>query len=80
MRMLLVQHKDGDAWVNSVREDLIAHGGEVLGALFYTMVEAQAYITAMCGLIHCGGNRDDFRVIEVVDDGVGLTYGAEVRS
>jgi hypothetical protein len=69
MRMLLVQHKDGDAWVDSVREDLIAHGGEHLTALFYRKAEADAYIIAMCGLIHFGGSVEDFRIVEVEDDG-----------
>jgi hypothetical protein len=79
MQMLLVQHQDGGAWVDNVREDLIHLGGEHLPALFYTRGEAEAYITAMCGLIHGGGNRAEFRILHVVDDGEGLTYGAEVR-
>jgi hypothetical protein len=83
MKMFLVQHIEmpGAPWVDCVREDLIHHGGEHLPALFYTFPEAEAYITAMCGLIHCGGDPTDFRIVNVVDDGVNFTYGeAVVRS
>lgn len=64
MRMLLAEHRDGATWVPSFREDLTTAPAVPL-ALFYTRAEADAYITAMCGLIHCGGDPRDFRVVDV---------------
>jgi hypothetical protein len=81
MRLLLVQHRDGDQWVNSTREDLgITTAEQNTLALFYTQPEAAAYITAMCGLIHMGGDPADFRIVPVEHDGVGIAHMDEPQA
>jgi hypothetical protein len=61
-------HTDAHGWVDCVREDLLEQfDGETAKlpqANFQTPDEAFAFITAMCGLMHCGGNLTDFRVVD----------------
>lgn len=77
--MLLVQHREWldpqrEEWQNCSREDLgtdTSHQNAL--ALFYTPGEAAAYITAICGLMHCGGSPRDFRTVDVEHDGEAFT-------
>lgn len=79
MKMILVQHLDGDEWVDSYREDLTT-APDVPLALFYTDGEAHAYIAAMCGLIHCGGDPRNFQLVDVEHDGESVIARGAVRS
>lgn len=67
MKMLLVQHDYEGAWIAGRREDIDAADAP---ALFYGRPEADAYITAMCGMIHTGGDPRRFRIVSVEFDGL----------
>ena len=54
-------------WNDCVREDLIDFLQDDTTpppALFYTLIEAEEFITFCLGIMHCGGRRSDFRVVE----------------
>jgi hypothetical protein len=64
----LVQYNDGgySGWFDCVREDLLeqfdGRTADLPVAKFSTLREADDFISTMCGLMHCGGNKDDFRI------------------
>lgn len=57
---------EGGEWVDCYREDLTdGHTTATPKAIFATRTEAEDFILFLCGLMHCGGNPDEFRVMEV---------------
>ncbi|HMF92653.1 MAG TPA: hypothetical protein VKE96_00085 [Vicinamibacterales bacterium] len=63
----LVQHFDG-AWIDCVREDLYDGENEAVlmqPAEFDSPEQAEVFIDEVCGLMHCGGDRDHFRIVAV---------------
>lgn len=67
MTTYTVQTLAGDEWIDCVREDLIEDmDGDTRTlpvATFDTDDEARTFIDVMCGLMHCGGDPNDFRVV-----------------
>lgn len=67
-----VEVHDGTEWVTAAREELLEVFDDDTRNLplahFDTRPQAEAFITTMCGLMHCGGDRDQFRI---VDEGAG---------
>jgi hypothetical protein len=54
-------------WMNCVREDLYTGDNEEVyqqDAVFTTREQAETFIGDICDLMHMGGNRDEFRVVE----------------
>ncbi len=62
-----VQVHEGE-WVTCVREDLIGDDCDTRTlpeAVFPTHAEAEAFIVTICGLMHCGGDPNLFRIVNV---------------
>ncbi|MDH5244842.1 MAG: hypothetical protein OEW98_00210 [Betaproteobacteria bacterium] len=63
-------HTDPEGWVDCVREDLYQVEEGIVNAdaldipaTFTTRADAQAFIATLCGMMHCGGDPADFRVV-----------------
>ncbi len=58
---------DGNEWTPCVREDLIEqHDGDTRTlptATFETLAEAEQFLETLRGMLHCGGDSADFRIV-----------------
>jgi len=62
-----VQMQAPDGWVDCIDENEVDEFGHAFPlAIFLTRAEAEMWIEAARAVMHCGGEADDFRIVEVL--------------
>lgn len=66
--LFVVQHDlENGEWLDCVREDLLGpfddDGRNLPKAIFTSEADAETFIAAMQGIVHCGADRQHFRIV-----------------
>ena len=67
--VIIASDSEPGDWLDCVREDLYTGDNEEVyqqGAIFATREQAETFISDMCDLMHTGGKREWFRLVETV--------------